>query len=78
LINNIWLGVLTGAVLVGVTFTLAYGQRWFPRLGPSIDALTKAPAPIANVLLAIAVLLTFAGPPFSFAGTPVLLMPNSK
>lgn len=72
--NSVLLGLIAGLILVMATFTLSYGQRMFPRFAPLIDIATKGPAPIANVLLAIAVLLTFAGPPFWLGGTPLLLL----
>lgn len=74
ILNSVRLGLLAGGILVVSTFILSYGQRLFPRLAPFIDAMTKGPGPIANVLLAIAVLLTFGGPPFRLGGTAALLL----
>jgi iron(III) transport system permease protein len=70
--TSVILGVATGAVLILVAHLLAYGQRMFPRLGQIVDALTKTPAVVAQILIAISLLVTLGAPPFQI-GTQWLL-----
>ena len=72
--TSVTLGVLTGALLMGVCQLLSYGQRVFPRTGQVVDGLTKAPAVILDVLMAIALLVTFGGSPFNLQGSEWLLL----
>lgn len=62
--TSVILGVATGAVLIAIAHLLAYGQRLFPRLGQFVDALTKTPAVVAQILIAISLLVTLGAPPF--------------
>ena len=73
IVNSVVLGLGTGAALMFVAQLLAYGQRLFPRLGQLVDALTKAPVVIAQILTAIALLVTLGGKPLSLGGTPWIL-----
>jgi iron(III) transport system permease protein len=71
--TSVILGLGTGAALVLVAHLLSYGQRLFPRLGHFIDALTKTPAVVAQILIAIALLVTLGGSPLRLGGTFWLL-----
>lgn len=62
--TSVILGIASGAVLVATAHLLAYGQRLFPRLGQFVDALTKTPAVVAQILIAISLLVTLGAPPF--------------
>jgi iron(III) transport system permease protein len=64
ILTSVVLGVVTGAALVLISHLIAYGQRLFPRLGHVVDALTKTPAIVAQILIAIALLVTLGAPPF--------------
>lgn len=64
IMTSVTLGVFTGAALVLIAHLIAYGQRLFPRLGQFVDGLTKTPAIVAQILIAIALLVTLGGPPF--------------
>ena len=69
LIRSVGLGIATGAALMLVAHLLSYGQRLSPRLGRLVDALTKMPAVITHILIAIAILVTLGGRPFFLGGT---------
>ncbi len=68
-----WLGVSTGIALVLLSHLVSYGNRMFRRLGPIVDALAKSPAVVAQILIAIALLVTLGGPPFNLLGTAWIL-----
>jgi iron(III) transport system permease protein len=72
--TSVILGVTTGAVLVVVAHLLAYGQRLFPRLGQFVDALTKTPAVVAQILIAISLLVTLGAPPFNISAEWLLFI----
>jgi len=63
------LGVSAAVTLVVISHVVTYGQRLFPRFGGTIDALMKSPSMIAQILLAVALLVTFGGAPFYLVGT---------
>lgn len=71
---SVLLGLAGGVALMLAAHILSYGQRLFPRFGPIVDALAKSPAGIANILIAIAFLVTLGGPPFELGGTAWLLL----
>jgi iron(III) transport system permease protein len=80
--RSVILGVTTGAALIAIAQLLAYGQRMSPRLGHAIDILTKTPAVVAQILIAIALLVTLGAPPFNvptswllFIGYLVVFLP---
>lgn len=71
--TSVSLGIVTGVALMLVSHLLSYTQRLFPRLGQFVDGLLKTPAVVAQILTAIALLVTFGGPPFRLGGSAVLL-----
>ena len=82
IMTSILLGLAVGAVLVLISHLLAYGQRLFPKLGQFVDFLTKTPAIVAQILVAIALLVTLGAPPFGleprwllFIGYIVVFLP---
>lgn len=72
--TSVILGIATGAVLITVAHILAYGQRLFPRLGQIVDALTKTPAVVAQILIAISLLVTLGAPPFNIGAQWLLFI----
>jgi iron(III) transport system permease protein len=70
---SIFLGITAGAVMILMAHILSYSQRLFPRFGRVIDALAKSPVIIAQILIAVALLVTFGGPPFHLEGTAWIL-----
>jgi iron(III) transport system permease protein len=65
--NSVMLGLGTGAVLIAAAHLVAYAQRLFPTLGRVVDVLTKIPAVVAQILIAIALLVTLGAPPFQLS-----------
>jgi iron(III) transport system permease protein len=63
----VMLGLGTGAVLIAAAHLVAYAQRLFPTLGRVVDVLTKIPAVVAQILIAIALLVTLGAPPFQLS-----------
>ncbi|HEY1530993.1 MAG TPA: ABC transporter permease subunit [Galbitalea sp.] len=70
---SVFLGIAAGAVMIIVAHILSYSQRLFPRFGRVIDGLAKSPVIIAQILIAVALLVTFGGPPFRLEGTAWIL-----
>lgn len=73
IITSVELGILAGATLVVIAHLMSYGQRLYPRLGQSVDALAKVPTVVSHILIAIALLVTLGGAPFKLGNTPWLL-----
>jgi iron(III) transport system permease protein len=80
--TSVTLGLTTGAALIVLAHLVSYGQRLFPRLGRIVDVLTKIPAVVAQILIAIALLVTLGAPPFQissgwllFVGYLVVFLP---
>jgi iron(III) transport system permease protein len=67
IVTSVTLGIVTGAALVLIAHLVAYGQRLFPRLGHFVDGLTKTPAVVAQILIAIALLVTLGAAPFNLS-----------
>lgn len=74
ILRSVGLGLAAGAVLIGASHVLAYGQRLFPQLGRVVDMLTKTPAMVAQILVAIALLVTLGAPPLRLDATWLLLI----
>jgi len=72
--NSLTLGIISASVLIVIAQLLTFSQQGHPRLGRFVDALAKSPAAIANILLAIGVLLTLGGPPFRFSPGVLLVI----
>jgi iron(III) transport system permease protein len=70
---SLFFGLAGGAALIITAHILSYAQRMFSRFGSVVDGLAKSPAVVAQILLAIALLVTLGGAPFHLAGSPWLL-----
>lgn len=70
---SVVLGLTTAAALILVSHVISYGQRLFPVLGTAVDGLSKSPAVVPHILLAIALLITVGGPPWRLQGTAWIL-----
>ncbi|HEX4402894.1 MAG TPA: ABC transporter permease subunit [Galbitalea sp.] len=70
---SVVLGLGAAVTVVVIAHVVSYGQRLFPRFGGAIDALMKSPSMVAQILLAIALLVTFGGTPFYLSGTAWIL-----
>lgn len=74
--NSVLLAVLTAVLLMALAVIVAYqvtGGR-SGRLSALVDAVTKIPATVSHVVVAIALVATLAGPPVDLNGTRVLLV----
>lgn len=72
--TSVGLGIGAGAILVVVAQILAYGQRLFQRLGRVVDVLVKTPAIVAQILVAVSLLVTLGASPFNLSTTWLLLI----
>lgn len=71
---SLLLGVGGGLIMIAVAHVLSYSQRLFPRAGRVVDALVKSPVVIAQILIAVAILVTFGGAPFHLEGTTWIIL----
>lgn len=67
------LGLVTAFALMTFAQFVVYGQRVFAKVGLTVDAILKVPAAIANILLAVSVLIAFGGPPLRLGGGLLIL-----
>jgi len=75
IMNSLRLGVIAATIGMALAFILAIAARYSGgRLFAAVDAVTKLPAAISHIVLAVALLSMFAGPPFRLAGTELLLI----
>ncbi|MFD4351169.1 ABC transporter permease [Nocardia sp. NPDC058518] len=72
--NSLGLAVITATICMGVAILVAYQIARAKRLGEPLNAVTKLPGTVSHVILAIAFLSVFAGPPFSLGGTVAILL----
>ncbi|MEU7811980.1 ABC transporter permease subunit [Pseudonocardia sp. NPDC049154] len=72
--NSVLLGIGCALVGMAVAVLLAWriaGGGWWARV---LDATTKLPGALSHVVIAVALVAAFAGPPFGLAGSLVLLV----
>lgn len=72
--NSLGLAVVTATICMGVAILVAYQISRAKRLGGPLNAVTKLPGTVSHVILAIAFLSVFAGPPFDLGGTVMILL----
>ena len=73
--NSLLLALLTATIttlLAALLAYLSYRRRSF--LGRLVDGVIKVPAAISHIVVGIAFLVAFAGPPFGWNGTLLLLV----
>lgn len=73
--NSILLGVVTALVAIVVATIIAYFGERRPRsiIARAADGVIKLPAALSHVVIALALIIAFSGPPFALQGTLVLL-----
>jgi len=73
--NSVWLGVVVASILmiIAAIVSVAVLQRR-SRLGSFIDGVTKVPAAVPNIIIAVAFVLAFAGSPFYWGSTFTILI----
>lgn len=74
LVNSLRLGVIGGLLGIVIAAAIALFVSQSRRLGVAVDLTIKAPASIANIVLAVGFILAFAGPPFRLGGTFTILL----
>lgn len=76
MMNSLLLGVIGATIIMLVAAIIARFVRTTSGrgLGRVVDILVKVGAPIPAIVLAVGVLLAFAGPPFLLGGTLVILV----
>ena len=74
-LHSIGLGVVGGliGILLGAVIAL-YVRNAKGFGGRVVDAVTKMPAALSHIVIAVGILLAFSGPPFNLSGTLVLLL----
>lgn len=73
--NSVVLGAITATVAMLVVTLVAYFQERRPRdiTGRAADAVAKLPGALSHVVVALALIIAVAGPPFSLQGTLMIL-----
>lgn len=74
ILNSVVLGIVGAVLIMFIAQVLTYGQQVLPRLGGFIDGLVKSPSTVANILLAMGLLIFLGGPPFNLAGSRLILL----
>lgn len=74
--NSVLLGVIAATMSTGVVTIIAYFNERRPQsvLGRVADAVTKVPAAVSHAVLALALILALAGPPFRLQGSLIILL----
>jgi iron(III) transport system permease protein len=73
--NSVLLGVIAGTIVVMVSGILAvYGLVTRPGIERSIGLLTKLPAGMSGVIVALGILIAFGGKPIALDGTIWILL----
>ena len=74
-INSLSLGVIGGFIgmLLGAIIAL-YVRNARGAGGRIVDAVTKLPAALSHIVIAVGILLAFSGPPLNLSGTLIILM----
>jgi iron(III) transport system permease protein len=60
--------------MIAATLLITYASQARPRTSNLIRGVTKVPAAISGLVIGVAVLYTFAGPPFSLKGSFIILL----
>ena len=75
IVNSAVLGIAVATLAMGAATILAtFVYRSRSVTARAVDGVTKLPATISHLVLAVGILLAFAGPPFDLGGTKTLLM----
>jgi iron(III) transport system permease protein len=74
-VNSVRLGIIGGVVAMLIAVTLGlYVLRSPKYVGRVIDATTRLPATLPHLVIAVAFISAFAGPPFNLHGTEIILL----
>ncbi|GEK79144.1 ABC transporter permease [Agrococcus baldri] len=75
LINSLLLGLLTATIGMAIAWILSLNNRENPSpLAALVDGVVKLPSGLSHLVVGVALLLAYAGPPFSLSGTLVILL----
>ncbi len=75
LMTSLELGAVGASiVMIVATIMVTYAHQVRGTIASFIHGVTKIPAAISGLVIAVAILYTFAGPPFRFKGTPLILL----
>lgn len=77
LMNSVTLGIVGATLTMLIAFLIVTSSRTDRAgspLGQSIEAITKIPAAIPHVVMGVAFILVFAGPPLSLHGTRLIIL----
>jgi iron(III) transport system permease protein len=75
LMTSLELGAIGASiVMIVATIMVTYAHQVRGTIASFINGVTKIPAAISGLVIAVAILYTFAGSPFRLKGTPVILL----
>ena len=76
LVNSVVLGIVgaTVGVLLGAVIAFYLDRSRSQRIARIVDGVTKLPGAVSHLIIGIAFVGSFAGPPFFLAGTTTLLL----
>lgn len=73
--NSLTLGGVGATVgMVAAAIVALFILRVPQRVGQTVDAAIKMPSVLSNIVVAVGIVLAFAGPPFRLAGTTLILL----
>lgn len=74
-LNSIMLGAVGGFLAMFIaTVVVLYARTAPPAVGRFLDGITKLPAALSHLAIAVSFLIAFAGPPFYLGGTLTMLL----
>lgn len=75
IVNSLMLGIVGGLIgIVAAALLALWVAQRSSAISKFIDSAVKFPAAISNLVIAVGVLLIFAGPPFRLTGTVLILL----
>ncbi len=75
LINSVTFAFIGASAVVALAFVIAHvTELWHGRTRRLVDGAVKLPIALTHIFIAIALILTFGGPPFGWAGTALMIV----
>lgn len=75
LINSVTFAFIGACAVVALAFLVAHvTELWRGRTRRLVDGAVKIPIALTHIFVAIALILTFGGPPFGWAGTSLMIV----
>lgn len=76
IINSLWLGVVgaTTGILLSAIIAFYVNRNRSSVIASLVDSITKLPGAVSNLVIGIAFVVAFSGPPFYLYGTTAILL----